>query len=360
MGGNGAQGRAVSRPLNQQHKGYRDDWESQGFRGPQNQSVPLGDVVARLTGHIETLARELTGADPTSRSGAAIRFRGKGSLAVWIAGSRRGRWYDHEAVQGGDALGLVAHLRGVPMREAYRWALGWLGVSAERDRPAPKPSVAPSLPPQDAPRTQGLWQTMWREAQSARGTLVEAYLASRGLTLPAGAPLRFHPACHRGADRLPAMVALMTDPDTGEPRGVHRTFLRADGGGKAEGEPKKAMLGHAGVIRLVPDDEVTIGLGIAEGIETALAVMQRTGWRPVWAAGSAGAIARLPVLSGIETLTIFADTGAAGIGAAEQCAGRWAAAGREARIIAPPAGDWDGGRRGAGCDPRVRGSVYHG
>jgi len=43
---------------------------------------------------------------------------------------------------------------------------------------------------------------------------------------------------------------------------------------------------------VVPDEGVTAGLGLAEGIETALAVMQRAGWSPVWAATSAGAMDR--------------------------------------------------------------------
>lgn len=101
------------------------------------------------------------------------------------------------------------------------------------------------------------------------------------------------------------------------------------------------MAGHAGVIRLSPDVEVTGGLGLAEGIETALSVVQGFGWRPVWAAASAGAIARFPVLPSIEALTIFADPDGAGLRAAEECAGRWRAAGREARTVAPPAGDWN-------------------
>jgi hypothetical protein len=170
---------------------------------------------------------------------------------------------------------------------------------------------------------------------------VERYLASRGLSLPLDAPLRFHPACPRNKERLPAMIALMTDPATGEPVGVHRTFLRPDGSGKADGQAKM-MLGGAGVIRLVPDDEVTIGLGLAEGIETALAVMQGAGWRPVWACGSAGAIATFPILGGIECLTIFADADENGVGAnaAQACATRWSDAGREVAVHTPAAGDW--------------------
>ena len=233
------------------------------------------------------------------------------------------------------------------MREAYRWALAWLGLAEGAAGKLRKfAELASPEPSRVAPDTSDLARRIWREAIPAAGTLAEAYLASRGLALPDDAPLRFHPACPRGADRLPAMVALMTTPETAEPCGVHRTFVRADGGGKAEGQAKM-MVGAAGVIRLVPAEDVTLGLGLAEGIETALAVMQRTGWRPVWAASSAGAIARFPALPGLEAVTIFADTGAAGIGAAEKCAARWRDAARNARIVVPPAGDWDDATRRA-------------
>ena len=45
---------------------------------------------------------------------------------------------------------------------------------------------------------------------------------------------------------------------------------------KADGQAKM-MLGTAGVIRLVPDEEVTTGLGLAEGIETALSHLTNAG-----------------------------------------------------------------------------------
>jgi hypothetical protein len=156
--------------------------------------------------------------------------------------------------------------------------------------------------------------------------------------------LRFHPHAWRKAAyglHGPAMLALMTHPLTGRPSGTHVTYLHPSGTGKADGDRPKIMLGRAGVIRLVPDAEVTMGLGLAEGIETALAVMQRSGWQPVWAASSAGAIGRFPVLPGIEALTIFADADGPGMEAARACCRAWAEAGRDARLVAPPAGDWD-------------------
>jgi DNA primase len=51
----------------------------------------------------------------------------------------------------------------------------------------------------------------------------------------------------------------------------------------------------------------------------------------------------MPVLAGVECITIFpdADDGGTSIKAAHRCADRWAGSGKEARIITPPAGnDW--------------------
>lgn len=305
--------------------------------------LDISTVNAMLAERMADLARELVGADPTTRARDTWRFYPRGGLAVVVAGPKRGAWHDHGAGKGGDPVGLVAHLRTIPMREALAWALAWLGeASGNIARPAPRPAVAASTGPREAApsSTLDLARTIWREAVAPAGTLAETYLASRGLVLPADAPLRFHPACPRGAERWPAMLALMTDPATAQPCGVHRTFLAHDGMGKAPGNAKM-MAGNAGVIRLVPDEDVTGGLGVAEGIETALAVMQRAGWAPVWAATSAGAIRRFPVLPGIEALTVFADMDGPGLEAARECCRAWAAAGCEARLLAPPAGDWD-------------------
>src|SRR5262249_25939220 len=149
--------------------------------------------------------------------------------------------------------------------------------------------------------------------------------------------LRFHPACPRGEVRLPAMLGLMSGIVTGRLLGVHRTFLRADGLAKAAVEPGKMMLGRArgAVLKLTPDEEVSLGLGLTEGLEDALAVLAG-GFAPVWACLSAGTMAAFPVLGGIEALTVFADNDTAGAGAAASCVARWRAAGKEACVVAPP------------------------
>jgi putative DNA primase/helicase len=203
---------------------------------------------------------------------------------------------------------------------------------------------------------------LWREAVFPIGTLVEKYLRERSLFLVdevlAADALRYHPACPFCLDdgttaRFPAILALMRDILTDDPRAVHRTALKADGSGKADtpglSNPKK-MLGPAkgAVVKLTRDEDVMEGLGITEGIETALTVVC-AGWHPVWACGSAGAIERFPVPSGIESLTIFGDADEAGIRAARLCQARWINTGRECRILLPPRdnSDWNDFARAA-------------
>jgi putative DNA primase/helicase len=130
----------------------------------------------------------------------------------------------------------------------------------------------------------------------------------------------------RWNESVSAIVALMTDPVTNKPTGIHRTFLNSDGTKR-----ERKMLGKQGVICLSSDAEVTMALGLVEGIEDGLAVLL-SGWGPVWAATSAGAIERFPVLSGIDALTIFADTDEVGMKAACACAARWRDAGAETNI----------------------------
>ena len=109
------------------------------------------------------------------------------------------------------------------------------------------------------------------------------------------------------------------------------------------------MLGRSkgAAVKLTPDDEITLGLGICEGIETGLSLIS-AGYN-VWAVGSAGTIADFAVLPGVDCLTIFADNDPVGMKAARGCAERWAAAGIQGRIMPPKAAgtDWNDWVQGA-------------
>jgi len=137
--------------------------------------------------------------------------------------------------------------------------------SAERVIPAPAEdehkNIAPAL-------------SLWGGSVPLPGTLGETYFTEhRGLKigdLNLEHAIRYHPV-HR------MIVALMTDAISNEPIGIHRTFLDANGKKR-----ERKMLGRQGVVRITSDEDVTLGLGIAEGVEDALAIALE--WGPAWAA----------------------------------------------------------------------------
>jgi putative DNA primase/helicase len=188
---------------------------------------------------------------------------------------------------------------------------------------------------------------IWRDARLIADTIAERYLTSRrillGLPAEAFASLRFHPRCpHPNGVALPAMVALVEHLEHG-PVAVHRTYLRADGSGKANVEPDKASLGPVG------GGAVRLGMprpgewfAVAEGIETALAVATACS-TPAWAALSAGGIKKLMLPRQATHVIIAADHDASGTGqrAARDAAQRWLAEGRRVRIAVPPEPDTD-------------------
>jgi Toprim domain len=224
-------------------------------------------------------------------------------------------------------------------RDHVRRAIGLSKQARARKRSTPRRPRPDPAKSDDVTASIALALRLWNEAHDPRGTVVEVYLRSRKLALSddlCGEVVRFHPALNFDGAHVPGMVALFRDIATNEPCGFHRTLLDRDGC-----KLGRRMLGRAkcAAIKLDADEDVALGLVIGEGLETSLAA-RLAGFRPVWALGSAGAIAAFPVLPGIEAITILGeiDDGGANRRAAQACAARWMAAGQEAFVIAPLTG----------------------
>jgi hypothetical protein len=242
---------------------------------------------------------------------------------------------------GEDGKLLVRCFAGCDARDILA-ALRCRGLLDDRRRDFKPIRTAPPKPADPAKnRHSGFVEQIWREAVDPRGTLGEKYLDGRGIELDddlALRVLRFHARCPFGRDEAgktvhaPALVVafrpVRDDDETKPPPAIHRIGLKPDGT-----KLGKMMLGSVAgcAVKLDADENVTEGLGVAEGLETAMAV-RGTGWRPIWALGSAGAIRTFAPIAGIEALTIFADNDETGLAAARECAQRWADAGCEAFI----------------------------
>lgn len=133
------------------------------------------------------------------------------------------------------------------------------------------------------------------------------YLQGRGV-LPGRLPvcLRFHPKCVvPNGGTLPAMIAMVQDK-AGRASTIHRTFLGPNG--KAEIETPRALLpggiADGSAVRLYPVHGER--LGIAEGIETAIAAAKRF-QLPVWSALNSALLKKWIPPLGVTHVTIFGD-----------------------------------------------------
>lgn len=231
-------------------------------------------------------------------------------------------------------------------KDHIRALLGLERSSWQRTQPpAHVASLKPAAPDQDEAAKIARAVAIWDEGRDPAGTVVETYLTSRGIELPweaAGEAIRFHPACPWRDEasgrtiRVPAMIAAMRSIARDEITGVHRTRLTPDGR-----KVDRRMLGKAAgaAIMLTPMSAVEAGLAIGEGIETTITGMM-LGWGSAWAMGSVGAIERFPLVVGLQSLILFAETGDSGASAraVDAAAKRYGDAGREVIVVTPKCG----------------------
>jgi len=207
-----------------------------------------------------------------------------------------------------------------------------------RQRPTARPTFTSTE--EAARRVRALWDA----ALALPGTLAGAYLGHRGVLAAlggfaphaAGPALRFLPQCRcieAGRD-MPAMLAAVRDPLSGELRAVHRTFLAAPGRKAVLAAPKKSFgpIGQSAVLVHAPRPGQP--LVVAEGIETALAASALLG-APAWAAVAASNLPALRLPDEVHDVIVAADPGDAGESAAEEATRRWRAEGRRVRIALP-------------------------
>jgi len=189
----------------------------------------------------------------------------------------------------------------------------------------------------------------WRAAAHLDGScLASWWLTRRGLdidTYPKA--LRFaRKATYRHDSRTttehPAMLALFTSPDMSV-NTVHFTFLDELGRKADLDKPRKLApcpVPHGGAVRLAPSADT---MGIAEGIETALAASQIHDV-PVWAALSTGGMLKWQPPPTARHILIFGDRDQnyAGQAAAVNLAHRLSVEGYHVEVRLPPDwGDWN-------------------
>lgn len=235
----------------------------------------------------------------------------KNQPCPWCGGKDRFRFTDHEGRGSwicnhcgtGDGIRLVMQMQGLDFKTACQKIDAVL-----RTNPEPAKKV-------DEKDKIARCNRLWKEGNKPEfHDPVGLYLKARVPCID-GMPrdLRYHPGLYYDREhKHPAMLALIRGPD-GKGLGLHRTFL-STGGRKADVDQPKKMLGarsiSGGAVRLSPLATV---LGIAEGIETAIAASAIHGIG-TWACLSAVGVKSFVPPEGIEEVVVFADNDANGVG----------------------------------------------
>jgi putative DNA primase/helicase len=236
----------------------------------------------------------------------------------------------------GDGVKLVMGLTGQAFKDAARQIERLAGVV----------QPAASKPERSDEDKLAALRRVWSASKPIqRGDEAEQYLLGRGLRLhDLPESIRVHSALrYNDGDVIgtyAAMLAVVTGPD-GKARSLHRTYLQ-EARKAPVAAPKKLMQGlpiSGAAIRLTAVSRV---LGIAEGIETALAASELFE-TPVWSCISTAGIESFEPPAGVDHVIIFADhdESFAGQKAAFAAAHRLKLKGFGVEVCIPPTvGDW--------------------
>jgi putative DNA primase/helicase len=263
--------------------------------------------------------------------------RKMGSCVIALRGAHAGDWIDFDGNQGGGPISAIEEATGLKGRALIAEAAEMAGVAPG----APARRAPPTPPPSKRDPALEIAHIL-SAAQPIAGSPVARYLAGRGLTVPGGADLLFHPDLTHWETKTgyPAMLGRVRDRD-GTIIGLHRTYLAIDEGAvtKAPLDKAKKMLGRVagGAMRLA---ELGDGdrLALCEGIETGLAAMTACAGLPVWATLSTSGLEQIDLPPAARRILILADNDVSGAGmrAADAAARRLRAQGRDVAIVLPP------------------------
>lgn len=199
-------------------------------------------------------------------------------------------------------------------RETVRRVADWLRVDhAQRVRPERKPLEFKPLV--DPAKAAAKIREVWRSSLPLADSVAEAYLRSRGIPkmhLPTS--LRFHPGLQywdakqkKSLGTFPCLLAPIKNKEN-KIVSIHRIFLTADGAKAPVPDAKKMMAMcddiRGSAIRL--QEAVGDTLGVAEGIETALAA-HLISQMPVWSCVSAPLLELVEIPEHVTTVVIWAD-----------------------------------------------------
>lgn len=302
------------------------------------------EVKALLCARIDSLAREL--APDGHRNGrywmARCPWRADrhaGSFWVTVGGDMPGAWVDAATDDKGDVFNLIDKAVGLngDFRAVMQWARGWLRLGSMSDDERRRRVAVAQRQQNEAAidehvaaerkrrRAMAVYIEAKRNMRAFSGSPVDVYLQTRGIDLRRlgripGA-LGFLPAAqhYETGTQWPCIVACMTGDD-GALQAIHRTFLHADGFGKAPVMPSRKIWpsfagaairiwrGESGLReREAAEHGLRETLLLCEGLEDGLSLALAMPHYRIWCAGSLGNLAAIALPECVDAVIVHAD-----------------------------------------------------
>lgn len=250
------------------------------------------------------------------------------SMGVCLEGKSTGYWKDFATGECGNVLELIKSVLHLDTRNAFDWLESRYGnanhsIKGSLIKPKTNNSIAYAL-------------QIWELGLVVKGTLGEKYFQSRAIFKQVPPSIRYinNLRHYPSKSSFPALLCSIQN-HLGAIQGVQRIYLSKDGKGKAEINPVKMILGemkgHA--IRL---SEASTILGICEGVETALSIIEAGVNFPIWSAISASNMHDIKIPKVVREVIIFPDGDVAGEAAAIKAAERFFLEGKTVKVARPP------------------------
>lgn len=234
-----------------------------------------------------------------------FRFDDKDGKGTWFCNQSHSTETTNASGSAGNGFALIMDLRHCDFATAARLVEGVIGTDS-----APQAQVDVARAP-DAAAEHAEVVKLWRGGERlSADNPAGRYLQRRlGVGIESRA-LRFHPAIPYGESARPGMLSAYVDTN-GELAGLQRTFLTGEGE-KAMMRNSRLTIGKlpdGGAVRLARIEPKHSALGIAEGVETALAASAIFGV-PCWAALNSGRLSVWEPPEGFKDIIIFGDNDA--------------------------------------------------
>lgn len=236
-----------------------------------------------------------------------FRFDNKAGKGTWYCNQGHGGVNDKDQGSSGNGFALIMDWKGCDFAEAARLVEQVIGKTGEpvgraEDEVSEAEATAKALA-----EAKAVWASGRKVTQCDP---VDLYLKNRVGKYAFTRAIRYLPETYFAGRTMPAMLSAYVDVH-GDLYGVQRTFLTADGQ-KAGVQPDRwnhGRLPDGGAVRLTRPDPVLAhsqALGIAEGVETALAATALYGI-PCWAALNAGRLKVWEPPEHVTEVVIFGD-----------------------------------------------------